>query len=224
MSKHRAQITWPWRIPYWLPALLPHLLDINKEDAAQSEQASTVLCVFVIVYRLCIFLIPDAAAAVRIASVLRWIHIQSLRTVSSNHNAPYEELTPLRYFCFSAISLHCLQSKYHTITYYNYIGANSYLLISLFPRYILWFLVRFSCAISTFSPLADDYSRAKRLKFLAMFFRSDFLKLGVAIPCWVNWCDQMRLQKISKGAFQVKVNFRRNTNVYQFNDKIWTNA
>lgn len=151
MSKHRAQITWPWRIPYWLPALLPHLLDINKEDAAQSEQASTVLCVFVIVYRLCIFLIPYATTAVRIASVLRWIHIQSLWTVSSNHNAPYEELTPFRYFCLSAISLCCLQSKYHTIISYQQDGSanltQEQVMFSLFPGYILWLLIHFYCAI-----------------------------------------------------------------------------
>lgn len=41
-------------------------LDINKEDAAESEQVSTVRCLFVIFYRLCIFVIPYATAAVTI--------------------------------------------------------------------------------------------------------------------------------------------------------------
>lgn len=113
MSKHRAQITWPWRIPYWLPALLPHLLDINKEDAAETEQASTVLCVFVILYGLCIFVIPCVTSAVRIASVLRWIReyrIGGLRTLITT--TPYEDLTVPRDFTFCGISLwNCLQSK-----------------------------------------------------------------------------------------------------------------
>lgn len=121
MSKHRAQITWPWRIPYWLPALLPHLLDINKEDAAESEQASTVLCVFVILYGLCIFVIPYTTTAVRIALVLPWIHeyrVCGLWTLITE--APYEELTPPVYFCLPGISLwNCLQSKTYTIIYIN---------------------------------------------------------------------------------------------------------
>lgn len=114
MSKHRAQITWPWRIPHWLPALLPHLLDINKEDAAESKQASTVLRVFVILYGPCIFVIPYAATAVRIASVPRWIHeyrVCGLCTIITS--APHKQLTlPPRYFRQCAIGLwNCLQSK-----------------------------------------------------------------------------------------------------------------
>lgn len=99
-----AQITWPCGIPYRLPPHPQRFLDINKEDAGNSGQGSTVLCIFVIPYGTAVYWMSPAPP-----SAIHWVSNGSTNDVNSHRDilrrACNQKLLFLVYFNVNAGTL-----------------------------------------------------------------------------------------------------------------------